>query len=119
MPRPERETSPVIVKEEVLARLGGDEEFLRELLDLYVSEFEKNAAALKTALADGDLAAIRELGHALKGASANLSLPALRAAALDMEHAGRDGDAALARAALVRLRKEFARLQAVRKRPVP
>ncbi len=117
MPKPDRATPPVILKEEALERLGGDEEFLRELLDLYASEFGKSAARLETALAKADFASVRELGHSLKGASANLSLPPLQAAALDLEHAGRDGDAALARSAFARLRKEFARLQAARKSP--
>ncbi len=114
MPKAERETPSPIRKEEALKRLGGDEEFLRELLDLYASEFEKNAARLEAALAGSDFKALRELGHTVKGASANLSLPALQAAALDMEHAGRDCAAGAARVALVRLRKEFARLQASR-----
>jgi len=113
------EAVSVILKAEVLERLGGDEEFLRELLDLYASEFEKKAAELEAALRGSDFTSVRELGHSLKGASANLSLPALQAAALDMERAGRDCDAPLARAALARLRKEFVRLQAARKRLVP
>jgi HPt (histidine-containing phosphotransfer) domain-containing protein len=116
MPRSERDQPPAILKEEALARLGGDEAFFRELLDLYASEFEKNAALLENALSRSDFTALRELGHTVKGASANLSLPPLRAAALDMEHAGRDGDPGQARAALVRLRKEFARFQAARGR---
>ncbi len=117
MPKTGKEAAPVIVKDEVLARLGGDADFLEELLDLYASEFEKNAAGLEAALANKDFPSLQELGHTLKGASANLSLPGLRAAALDAEQSGRDGDAARGRAALVRLRKEFARFLAARKRP--
>ena len=117
MPKAGKSSSPVIVRDEVLARLGGDADFLEELLDLYVSEFEKHATGLETALARKDFPSLREIGHSLKGASANLSLPSLRAAALEAEQAGRDGDAPRGRAALAALRKEFARFLAARKPP--
>lgn len=117
MPKAGKPASPVIVRNEVLARLGGDAAFLEELLDLYGSEFEKYAADLETALARKDFPSLREIGHTLKGASANLSLPSLQAAALDAERAGRDGDAPRGRAAVAALRKEFARFLAARKPP--
>ncbi len=101
-----------ILREEVLERIGGDAGFLNELLALYDQEFASKMTALDRALAEGDMNAARDLGHNLNGASANLSLPGLQAASLDMEMAGKAGDPEGARAALDRLKKEYARLKA-------
>jgi HPt (histidine-containing phosphotransfer) domain-containing protein len=96
-----------IVKAEVLERIGGDESFLQELLTLYFEEFAEKTKILDTEIQKKNFAAIQELGHNLKGASANLSLPALQAAAYDMEFAGREKKIEKAQAALAALKKEF------------
>ena len=110
---PDKRGTPFI-REEALERVGGDADFLNELLALYDREFASKMAALERALTDGDTNAARELGHNLKGASANLSLPGLQAAAQEMETTGKAGDLKGARAALDRLKNEYARLKAFR-----
>jgi HPt (histidine-containing phosphotransfer) domain-containing protein len=102
---------PPINKEEALARIGGEEEFLNELLEIYRNEFQKRSAELKKAISEKDFQTIREDGHSLKGASANLSLPALRETALETEMAGKNQDLEAARKALKKLKAEFDRLQ--------
>ena len=59
----------------------------------------------------GDLKALEQLGHAVKGSSANLSLPFLTDRAAAIELAGRNGDAAKALAGLNGLEKEFQRFR--------
>ncbi len=76
--------------DEVLERVGGDASFLGELLKLYFLEFEEKKAQIEEALGRADFGLIQEVGHSLKGASANLSLPALRRCAASLEAAGRD-----------------------------
>jgi HPt (histidine-containing phosphotransfer) domain-containing protein len=105
-------TQPPILKAEALERLGGEEDFLDELLKLYRKEFAAQRRAMRNAFSKRDMPSLRELGHALKGASANLSLPGMREAAAALETAGREDDLAAARAALARLDAEFARLRA-------
>ncbi len=97
--------------QEALERVGGDEAFLQDLLNIYSEEFEKKFAELKLAVEGKDFRTIREAGHYLKGASANLSLPALREASWKMEKAGTNSDLEAAREALSLLKKEFQRLQ--------
>jgi HPt (histidine-containing phosphotransfer) domain-containing protein len=104
--------APPIIREEVLERIGGEEAFLQELLELYDREFALKSKALEKAMRKPDFKAIQELGHGLKGSSANLSLPGLLAAAFDLETAGKEDDIAGARAALARLKDEYARLKA-------
>jgi len=100
-----------INRQEVLERIGGDESFLQELLAIYREEFEKKYAELEKAVGEKDFKTIREAGHYLKGASANLSLPALREAAWKMEQAGASSDLKAAGEALGSLKTEFRRLQ--------
>jgi HPt (histidine-containing phosphotransfer) domain-containing protein len=95
-----------------LERIGGDAAFLDELLDLYDQEYSDKARALASAIEAGNADLVRTLGHGLKGSSANLSLPALRQAAADLEAAGRAGDLASAREALRRLEEAYRALKA-------
>lgn len=109
---PEKDnTIPPINKEEALARIGGEEEFLNELLEIYRQEFNRRYVELEKAVAEKDFQMIRESGHSLKGASANLSLLALREAAYEMEIAGKNQDLSAAKNALKKLKSEFDRLQ--------
>ncbi|MGB4704026.1 MAG: Hpt domain-containing protein [Candidatus Saccharicenans sp.] len=107
----EVKTELPIDRKEALERIGGDESFLQELLNIYSEEFEKKFAELKQAVEAKDFRTIREAGHYLKGASANLSLPALREASWKMEMAGANSDLEAAREALSLLQKEYQRLQ--------
>ena len=85
---------------EVLERIGGDREFLVELLKIYLLEFQEKIAQVEAALEGADFGLIQEIGHSLKGASANLSLPSLRRVASELEAAGRDRNSEIARQAL-------------------
>jgi len=104
------ETIPPILRDEALARIGGEEEFLKELIEIYRDEFKKRYDALREAIHEKDFQAIRENGHSLKGASDNLSLPGLREAAFEMEMAGKNQDMGKAKQALNSLKEEFDRL---------
>jgi len=94
-----------------LARIGDDESFLVELLDLYKMDFKSKIEGLQNAIDQADFVSMQEIGHSLKGSSANLSLPFLQKAALDMESAGRDKSLDKARGALGALGQEFQNLQ--------
>ncbi len=106
------EARPPLDRAEALDRIGGDQDFLAELLGLYDAEFAEKSAALAAAIEAGDMDAVRALGHGLKGSSANLSLPGLREAAQEMETAGGERNAAAARKILERLNEEYRALKA-------
>ncbi len=96
---------------EVLERIGGDVDFLGELLKIYFEEFVEKQKLIQEALARDDFNSLRELGHSLKGASANLSLASLRNASWHLEMAGREGKLSKAQAASCSLDAEFERLK--------
>jgi HPt (histidine-containing phosphotransfer) domain-containing protein len=66
---------------------------------------------LEEALSRGDSTQLQEVGHSLKGASANLSLAPLRSLALAIEMAGREKDMEKARQAIRSLEPEFLKLK--------
>jgi HPt (histidine-containing phosphotransfer) domain-containing protein len=114
MPPEKTEIELPMIRAEALERVGEDEAFLEELLSLYDEEFESNTKALTEAIAKSNFAEIRERGHSIKGASANLSLPGLRAAAQAMEFAGAESRIEDARTAMEKLQMEFDRLKKFR-----
>lgn len=75
-----------------LERIGGDEDFLRELLDLFLTDFSEKFIQLQRAVADGNFSLIREVGHSLKGASGNLSLLQLQKISQSLERAGKENN---------------------------
>jgi HPt (histidine-containing phosphotransfer) domain-containing protein len=96
---------------EVLERIGGDKCFLGELLKIYFEEFNEKRPLLQAAIEQGDFTQIQELGHSLKGASANLSLTLLKKASFSLEVAGREKKIAQAQNAFRTLEFEFQRLK--------
>ncbi len=101
----------IIDYESALERIGGDREFLDELLGIYSEEFISSMGTLEKALQGKDFTSIQEVGHSLKGSSANLSLLQLRDHAHQIEKAGRDNDLRLAVQSTEQLKLEFQRLE--------
>ena len=95
----------------VMERIGGDESFLKELLNLYIEDFSEKFEELKEAIDQQNFETIQKLGHTLKGSSANLSLPSLQEAFFEMEKAGREKNIAMAQQTLSLLDSEFQRLK--------
>lgn len=95
----------------VLERLGGDESFLKELLDLFRVDFSERYRQLQKAIEGENFNQIKELGHTLKGSSANLSLTFLQEVSSKMETAGREDNIEKAKDALALLEEGFKRLE--------
>lgn len=91
---------------DVMERLEGDQSLLDELLVLFLADCPPKLDELGRALELKDMDSVRALGHALKGAAANLSLGPLREAAFRAECAGKEVNIPEARSALERLRAE-------------
>lgn len=75
---------------DALHRIGGDTSFLMELLNIYFQEYAEKKRLLEEAIAREDFTQVRELGHSLKGSSANLSLGPLQKVAFSLEIAGQE-----------------------------
>lgn len=101
-----RNSGPIDM-DSVLERVGGDESFLRELLDIYVEDFIEKYPQLEQAISKGDFNNIKEIGHSLKGSSGNLSLTGLHETAYGIELSGKENDIEQAKLYFIRLKEEF------------
>ena len=104
-------SQPILDYKSALERIGGDREFLDELLVIYIEEFAISVGTLDKALQEQNFTSIQEVGHSLKGSSANLSLLQLRDQAYLIEKAGRESDFSLAEQSTAQLKREFQRLE--------
>ena len=104
-----KNTSPIDFLS-ALERVGDDESFLYELLDIYTEDFKERFNSLEKAIENKNFEEIREVGHSLKGSSANLSLLPLQEASSEMEMAGVERDIEKAKKSLILLQKEFEQL---------
>ena len=77
---------------EALARVGGSEELLRDLVELFRSECPKQMDEIRRQQAAGDLAGLSRAAHALKGSVSMFAAQKAYDAALRIEKMGRAGD---------------------------
>jgi HPt (histidine-containing phosphotransfer) domain-containing protein len=96
---------------EVLERIGGDRLFLEELLKIYIEECDQKLKVIKEATSRQDFSLIQQLGHNLKGSSANLSLIPLQKVSFSLEVAGKEKNIELVMSALAALESEFIKLK--------
>ena len=84
-----------IVEQKTLAALldslGGDVEFLKELVDAYLDSTPGLFAAMRQAAANGDAAGLQRAAHTLKSGSASMGALALAARCKELEDMGRSG----------------------------
>jgi HPt (histidine-containing phosphotransfer) domain-containing protein len=81
------------VLDELRDSVGGDEEFIADLVATYVNEGSGHLSEMQAAAAARDAAAIVRPAHTLKSSSAALGAMRLSQIARDIEFAGREGDA--------------------------
>jgi ligand-binding sensor domain-containing protein/signal transduction histidine kinase/CheY-like chemotaxis protein/HPt (histidine-containing phosphotransfer) domain-containing protein len=92
---------------EVLARVGGDVQLLRELVDLFLGESPKMVTAIRQSIRQRDCPALERAAHMLKGCSANLGAELFAALCSELEEKGRAGSLQGTEAILERLEAEF------------
>ncbi|NLF97417.1 MAG: response regulator [Candidatus Riflebacteria bacterium] len=86
-------TSPepeIFCEEELFTRLMNDENLLRRIIQAFNSDTPAHLIELSDAITTGDFVLARRLAHNIKGSAANISAPALRKAAYELEIAIRD-----------------------------
>ncbi|MGH9672245.1 MAG: Hpt domain-containing protein [Bryobacteraceae bacterium] len=77
-----------------LARVGGDEELLREVAALFLEESHHCVSSIREAAARRDPTALQYAAHNLKGAALNFGATSTCDAAFRLEMMGRTGDLA-------------------------
>jgi HPt (histidine-containing phosphotransfer) domain-containing protein len=81
------------VLDALLADVGGDAEFVAELVQTYLGDAPSNLRDIEAAIAAGDSAALVRPAHTLKSSSASVGAMRLSAIARSLEAAGREGRA--------------------------
>ena len=79
------------VLDELRASVGGDEEFVRDLVATYLDEGPQHMEQIADAAGRADAAAIVRPAHTLKSSSAALGAARLSAISRQIEFAGREG----------------------------
>jgi len=75
-------------------RLGGDELLLEELIAIFFEDYPRLHGRLSRGIAEGNLPAVREAAHTLKGSLAYLGAGEPAARAQEIETAARSGESA-------------------------
>lgn len=94
-------------RSESLARLGGDEELLRELCEIFVNEYPKLLQQLRLAIAESDPQAVMRAAHSLKGELGYLGANAAVQTSRELENMGHEKNLAGAAEVLVLLEREL------------
>lgn len=96
-----------------------DDEFLREIVTIYLEDTPQRLAELDQSLAAGDTQKFTRAAHSVKGSSANLGAMTVRAAAEQLEHQSAKQGLGDVAGLLANLRAEFLRAQAEFAKLVP
>jgi len=90
----------------------GDNEFLVELIDIYLGDAPVQLELLRAAVAQADVAAATAVAHRLKGSSGNVGAESLSALCNLVERASRQSRVEEITQMMPELEEEFSRVQA-------
>jgi len=91
---------------------GDNDEFLRELTQIFLEDTPQRIAELEQSLASGDAARFTRAAHSIKGSATNMGAMLLRGAAEKLEmHSRKEGMVAVDEM-IGSIRQEFARAKA-------
>ncbi len=101
----------VFREKELVARLSGDHALARTIVTGFLSDAPGQLQKLKQLIEQNDAKGASALAHTLKGATATVSAPGLRALAIQIGQAAGDEELSRAAALLGSAEKEFGRLK--------
>lgn len=73
----------------LVKRLGDDEEFIKEIIDIFVEDLQSQIEKLAQAIKDQNAEQINRIGHSIKGASKNVGANALGKISYEIENIGK------------------------------
>jgi HPt (histidine-containing phosphotransfer) domain-containing protein len=90
---------------------GGDEEFTRDLIELFLDDAATQLEEIREALSQSDARALARQAHGLKGSSANMGATKLSEIAMSLEMAAEKQVLDQAEDILTELEEEFERVK--------
>lgn len=97
--------------QDLLNRLSGDESICHRILVEFVEGAANDVVVLRERLSSGDLAAVRETAHSLKGMAWNVAATDLGELALKVETAARESDLESAALPMSQIEQQLERVQ--------
>jgi len=101
----------VFNRKELLDRLDGNEELVREIIEVFLKDIPLQMEKLKKDLQNEETAVIQRQAHTIKGAAANINAELMRQAAWEVEMAAKEGNREKARTLVPIVEKRFQDLQ--------
>lgn len=98
---------------------GDNDEFLREILGIYLEDTPNRIAELEQSLAAGDTARFTRAAHSVKGSSANVGAMVVRAVAEKLEQQSHKDGLGNVAGLVSELKAEFARAETELRRLAP
>jgi signal transduction histidine kinase/CheY-like chemotaxis protein/ligand-binding sensor domain-containing protein/HPt (histidine-containing phosphotransfer) domain-containing protein len=102
---------PVLDISALLQSVNGDIDFLKDILEIFLSEYPRQLSEMRAAVRDNDAPLLTEVAHKLKGTVGGISGVSSFEAAGRVERLGREGDLAGADGALKALERQIALLK--------
>jgi HPt (histidine-containing phosphotransfer) domain-containing protein len=103
--------SGILDKAALLARMGGREDRMRTILQIFLEESSRQMDELRDAITRGDAMSLQRLAHSLKGAVGIVGAQSVVDAAVTLETLGLAGELTGAAQAFTVLDQEFSRLK--------
>ena len=76
-------------RDALFQRLGDDEEFIKEIIEVFTEDFQSQIDQLEQAVKDRDPGQVTQIGHTMKGACKNVGAIALSEIAYEIESIGK------------------------------
>jgi HPt (histidine-containing phosphotransfer) domain-containing protein len=101
----------IVDRAALLDRAGGDEDLLREVCAIFLTEYPMLIEEIRSAIRAGDAQHLEHAAHSLKGSVSNFGAPAATEAAYRLESIGRRCELSSAPAALTELLLQLQQLR--------
>jgi len=86
----EEKNKPSFDLDKALDIVDQDQEFLKELMEIFNSDYPQKLAAIYQAIKEKDFKTLNEIAHGLKGAAGNLFLTKIYELTLELEKKGKE-----------------------------
>ncbi|MDM8522507.1 response regulator [Desulfococcaceae bacterium HSG8] len=112
-PSPVISGKKVLNREDLLRRCGGDQKIIERCYTIFAADIGNHKKQFEIAIEDKNIEAVRQHGHRLKGASANIGAETCNIFAAKIEEAAMERDLKQIRMLYFRLEKELTNVQSL------